>query len=165
MKLSQKIYTSGSHHLRVQLMKHNLMQNYKVIPKSKNLYKYGANHLPKGESLLELQDIGSLINNIADSQFESSLHIMVIGKNGIQGVPLNGMENQKIDPNSDDLKHFKVFFDSMGESKWYLFNNKEILNKLISNKIKIENKTLERVIKGYDYVIVIPEITPASFIN
>ncbi|MBU3012328.1 hypothetical protein KO506_13005 [Polaribacter vadi] len=165
LKLSQNIYSNGNHHLRVQLMKHNLMENYKLIPNSKNLYKYGAGHLPKGESLLKIQDIGNLVNNITDSQFESSLHIMIIGKSGIQGVPIKGMENQKLNPNSKDLKHYKVYFDTMDKNKWYVFNNKEILKKITSNKIKIEDKTLERVIKGYDYFIIIPKVTPAKFIN
>lgn len=165
LKLSQKIYSNGNHHLRIQLMKHNLMKNYISIPNSKNLYKYGANHLPKGESLLKIQDIGNLVSNIADSQFETSLHIMIIGKNGIQGVPINGMENQKLDPNSNDLKHYKVFFDTMDQNKWYVFNNKEILKKITLNKIKIENKTLERVLKGYDYFIIIPKVTPATFLD
>ena len=165
LKLSQKIYKNQDHHLRVQLMKYNLMQNYKLMANAKNLYKYGANHLPKEESLLKIQDLGSLVNNIADSQFESSLHIMIIGNNGIQGVPLKGMKNQKIDPNSSDLKHYKAFFDTMDSSKWHIFNNKDILKKIVSSKIKIEDKTLERVLKGYDYLIIIPEVTPANFIN
>lgn len=166
LKLSQRIYSNGgNHHLRIQLMKHNLMQHYETIINSKNLYKYGAGHLPKGESLLKIQDIGNLVNNIADSQFKSSLHIMIIGKSGIQGVPIKGMENQKLDPNSNDLKHYKVFYDTIDNDKWHVFNNKEILNKLSSNKIKIEDKTLERVIKGYDYLIIVPEVTPAKFIN
>lgn len=164
LKLSQNIYLNGNHHLRVQLMKHNLMQNYSLISNSKNLYKYGAIHLPKGESLLKIQDIGNLVNNIADSQFESSLHVMVIGKSGIQGVPLKGLKNQKLDPNSDDYKHYKPFFDTMDKNEWYVFNNKEILKKITSNKLKINSKTLERVIKGYDYLIIIPEVTPAKFI-
>lgn len=165
LKLSQNIYLNGDHHLRVQLMKHNLMQNYELIPNSKNLYKYGAIHLPKGESLLEIQDIGSLVNNIADSEFESSLHIMIIGKSGIQGVPIKGLEHQKLDSNSNDLKHYKPFFDTMDKDEWYVFNTKKILKKITTNKLKIEDKTLERVIKGFDYLVVIPEVTPAKFIN
>lgn len=165
LKLSQKIYIEQNHHLRIQLMKHNLMQNYKQMNHSKNLFKYGANHLPKGESLLKIYDIGNLVNNIADSQFKSSLHIMIISNKGIQGVPIKGMENQKINPNSNDLKHYKPFFDTMNKNKWHVFNNKKILKKLALNKIKIESKTLESVLKGYDYLIIIPEVTPAKFIN
>ncbi|MDF4203108.1 hypothetical protein PXD56_09085 [Maribacter sp. SA7] len=164
LKLSQNIYLNGDHHLRVQLMKHNIMQNYELIVNSKNLYKYGAIHLPKGESLLKIQDIGNLIHNIADSEFESSLHIMVIGKSGIQGVPLKGIENQPLDPNSNDYKHYKPFFDTMEKNEWHVFNNKEILKKITSGKLKINDKTLERVIKGYDYLVIIPEVTPAKFI-
>jgi hypothetical protein len=165
LKLSQRIYLEQNHHLRIQLMKHNLMLDYKSVAQSKNIFKYGANHLPKGESLLEIQDLGNLINNIADSEFQSSLHIMIIGKSGLQGIPFKGLEYQKIDPNSGDLKHYKAFFDAVDKDEWHIFDNKEILKELTLNKITIENKTLARVIKGYDYLIVIPEVTPAEFLD
>ena len=164
--LSQEIYTNQDHHLRIQLMKSNVMKHYEQMLGAKNLYKYGATHLPKGESLLEIQDIGSLVNNLADGQFESSLHIMIIGHRGVQGVPFEGMEPQVLDPESEDMASFKAFFESIDDnSKWQLFDNKKILEQVRKHGLHIEDKTLDRIIKGYDYLIIIPEVSPAAFLK
>ena len=141
------------------------MNNFRVFSNSKNLFKYGAIHMPKGESLLKNYDLGNLISNIAESQFQSSLHIMIIGESGVQGVPFKGMKPQALDVESKDLKHYKIFFDAMDKNEWYVFNTEEILKKAQSKKIKVDNKTLERVLKGYDFLIVIPEVTPSKFMN
>ena len=165
LELSQQIYLNQDHHLRIQLMKHNMLEHFDQITQSKNLFKYGAVHLPKGESLMEIQDIGTLVNNLSDGQFESSLHLMIIGQKGSQGVPFEGMENGQVDPNGEDLKSYKVFFDAMKSSEWQVFDNKKILAQLKSNKIDVEDETLERVIKGYDYLIVIPQVSAAEFLK
>lgn len=59
LKQSAKIYKSQSHHLRVQLMKNQLMEEYSDWAGKRNLFKYGANHVAKGESLMEVYDIGN----------------------------------------------------------------------------------------------------------
>ena len=166
LKLSQEIYQTQNHALRIQLMKHNLMNNYNKLSNSKNLFKYGAVHMPKGESLLKIFDLGNLVNNIAESQFQPSLHIMIIGKSGVQGVPIKGMNPKPLNIESNDLKHYKSFYEAMeNKTKWHVFNTQKILKKVASKKIKINSKTLERVLKGYDYLIIIPEVTPAKFIK
>ncbi|RZL19864.1 MAG: hypothetical protein EOO96_25640, partial [Pedobacter sp.] len=109
LKLTVKIYKSGSHHLRVQLMKNQLMENYNDWVNKKNLYKYGANHVSKGEGLLEIFDIGNLVNNIADSQFTNSLHIIIVGKSGLQASPFQGFPAEKIDEDACSLKSLKPF--------------------------------------------------------
>ena len=165
IELSQQIYQTQNHNLRVQLMKHNLVDNFNAFSNSKNLFKYGATHMPKGESLLKNYDLGNLVSNIAESQFQTSLHIMIIGKSGLQGVPFKGMKPQILDIESNDLKHYKIFFDATDKNEWYVFNTKEILKKAQSKRIEVGDKTLERVLKGYNYLIVIPEVTPSKFMN
>ena len=54
LKLSARIYRTQSHELRVQLMKHQLMEVYGNWEGKRSLFKYGANHLSKAESFLEL---------------------------------------------------------------------------------------------------------------
>ncbi len=166
LEISRKIYLTGSHHLRVQLMKSNLLKEYAQFKNSKNLFKYGGGHLAKGESFLEIYDIGNLINNISDSQFEKPLHILVIGESGMQGVPFKGIPNQKIDIESNDLKSYHSFFNAMNESEdWHLFDLNAICEELKKENIQIENKALQRIIKGYDFLVIIPTVTAVKFIN
>lgn len=166
LKLSKKIYTTGNHHLRIQLMKNNMLNAIESIKNEKNLFKYGAIHINKGESILGGYDIGNLVHNITDANFDSSVHIMIIGKNGMQGIPLKGMGvPQKLDPNSNDLKHYSDFYNNTEGTDWHLFNTKQILKEVKNNNVNIENKVLLKTLKGFDYLIVIPEVTAATFLK
>jgi hypothetical protein len=60
LKLTATIYKGQLHHLRIQLLKSELMKVYSDWNNKKNLFKYGTNHVLKGESLLTIYDIGNL---------------------------------------------------------------------------------------------------------
>ncbi|WP_316831152.1 hypothetical protein [Pedobacter aquatilis] len=164
LKLTAKIYKSQDHHLRVQLMKNQLMNNYSNWVNKKNLFKYGANHMAKGESLLEIYDTGNLVNNIADSRFEKSVHIMVIGKSGFQASPFKGFDAEKVDENSGSLKTLKPFFKMVNGNAWHCFDLKSIQEAISDGKIKINDIKLLRIIKGFDMIVVIPSVTASTFI-
>lgn len=163
MKLSAKIYKEQNHHLRIQLMKNQLMENYSDWKDKKNFFKFGANHLAKGESFLKIYDIGNLINNIADSNFSSSLHILIIGKSGAQGSPFKGFPEQTINADSESLKPLKPFFDMVvNPNDWYCLDMKPIRKKVEDGEITT-NIQLARIINGFDYVVIIPKVTAATF--
>lgn len=163
MRLSAKIYKEQNHHLRIQLMKNQLMQLYPEWNDKKNLFKYGANHLAKGESLLKIYDIGNVVNNIADSKFKSSLHIMIVGKSGAQGSPFKDFPEQKIDDNNDDIKPLKPLLGIVQGNDWYCFDMATLRDAMEQNKIAVNDITLKRIIEGYDLVIVIPAVTASKF--
>ncbi|MFA6651668.1 MAG: hypothetical protein WC128_04825 [Bacteroidales bacterium] len=162
LKLSLKIYKEQNHHLRIQLMKNNLMKEYLHWENKKNLFKYGAFHLAKGESLLNVYDLGNLVNNIADSKFKQSLHIMVFGKSGTQSSPFNGYPDQPIDENSSNLEPFKLLLDNVTTDQWHCFDMSPLRTALENGTVVVNNTQLEKIIKGYDYVIIIPEVTSAK---
>lgn len=165
LKLSREIYRDQNHHLRIQLMKNEILKNIEAFNTGKNLFKYGAIHVNKAQSILGGYDIGNFVSNISDANFESSLHIMIIGKNGIQGVPFEGMEPQKINPSGNDLKHYAPFFEASDAIHWSLFDISQILKTIKSDKLQIEDETLKKTLHGFDYIIVIPNVTPAPFMN
>ncbi len=161
--LSAKIYKEQNHHLRVQLMKNNLMNVYAKWINKKNLFKYGAGHLPRGESFLKIYDIGSLVDNIADSKFKKSLHILIVGKSGAQGSPFKGFPEQAVDENCDDLKALKPLFSAVEGSQWHSFDMLPLRKALEDGKLIVNDITLSRIIKGYDIVVIIPKVTAAKF--
>ncbi len=163
LKLTAKIYKEQNHHLRIQLMKNNLMKEYSKWENKKNLFKFGANHLTKGESLLKIYDLGNLVNNIADSKFKKSLHIMIVGKSGTQSSPFKGGSEQLVDENSDSLKSLKPLFSNVTTEQWHCFDLASIKSELETGKVKVNDIELSRIIKGYDYVIIIPKVTAAQF--
>lgn len=166
MKLSQKIYAERNHRLRIQLMKHNLMQKLDRIQMGKNLYKYGAIHAGKGESLLGGFDIGNVVHNIAEAQFESSLHIMIVGKNGMQGGSFKGDPSKKLNPEKGPLQSLMPFFDAVeGEEDWYVFDTSRILKAAKKQNIELESKTMRILLANYDYLVIIPKVSAASFVH
>ncbi|SFJ76709.1 hypothetical protein [Myroides guanonis] len=165
LKLSREIYLESKHHLRIQWMKNQLIKELPNWKGKKNLFKFGAVHMPSGESLLEIYDIGNFVNNIEDSEFRKSLHILIIGKSGYSGTPDKSNPTQIIDENSAYLKIYKPFFNIAKDETWHLFDLQPFKKAISENKLSVENVMLSRVIKGYDYLIVVPRITPAKFIE
>ncbi|MDO5616856.1 MAG: hypothetical protein Q4G16_11740 [Cruoricaptor ignavus] len=165
LKLSREIYLNSKHHLRIQWMKNQLMKELPNWKGKKNLFKFGAVHMPSGESLLEIYDIGNLVHNIEDSEFRKPLHIMIIGKSGYSGAPDRDEPEQIVDENSEYLKIYKPFFNLVKDEQWHLFDLLPLKKAITENNLVIEDITLSRIIKGYDYLIIVPTVTPAKFIE
>jgi hypothetical protein len=163
LQLTAKIYKEQNHHLRIQLMKNNLMKVYPKWHNKKNLFKYGAIHISKGESFFKIYDIGNLVNNIADSEFKNSLHIMIVGKSGMQGSPFKGFPANAVDENSDILKFLKPLFSVVTSEDWHCFDLRQLRDAKEKGKVEVKDITLSRTIDGYDYVIIIPKVTAAKF--
>lgn len=164
LQLTAKIYNDeDSHHLRIQLMKSNLMKVYPEWKDKKNLFKFGANHLAKGESLLKIYDIGNLVNNVADSEFKNSLHIMILGKSGTQSSPFQGFPDEIVDENSGSFKLLKPFFDHVNSNEWSCFDMLPLRMALENGKLIVKDVKLARIIKGYDYLVIIPKVTASKF--
>jgi hypothetical protein len=164
MKLSAKIYKEQNHHLRIQLMKNQLMKINPEWSGEKNLFKFGAIHLAKGESLLKIYDIGNLVNNIADSKFKSTLNILIIEKSGTLGAPF-GLPEQHVDENSNSLKQLKPIFKAVSGDQWHCFDLIPLREALENDKIIVKDKMLSRIIKGYDLLVIIPTVTAAKYIG
>jgi hypothetical protein len=152
LKLSREIYTKRNHPLRIQLMKSILLNQMPDWKNKKNLFKFGAVHLPKGETILtktDIYDIGSLISNIEEANFRKSLHIMIVGKG----------------EDENDNTSFKSFLNVVKEEQWYCFDLRPLKKSILQNKLKVDDIYLSRVIKGYDYLIYIPKVTKSKDIS
>ena len=162
LRLSAKIYKSQSHRLRIQLMKNQLMNKYAEWNGKRNLFKYGANHMAKGESFLDVYDIGNLVSSIDDSNYQSSLHLMILGIIGTQASPFEGYPAEKIDQNAELLTTLKPITKIVDGENWCCFDLLPFKNKLMSGKLKVNDVRLERIIKGYDFLVIIPKVTASK---
>ncbi len=152
LKLSREIYSKRNHPLRIQLMKSILLNQMPDWKNKKNLFKFGAVHVPKGETILtktDIYDIGNLISNIEEANYRKSLHIMLVG----QGE------------DEDDNTSFKSFLNVAKDDQWYCFDLRPLKKSILQNKQKIDDVYLSRVIKGYDYLIYIPKVTKSKEIS
>jgi hypothetical protein len=165
MQLTTKIYKEQNHHLRIQLMKNQLMKINPEWSEKKNLFKFGGMHLAKGESLMQIYDIGNLVNNIADSKYKSSLNILIIEKAGMQGSPIKGLPDQPVDENSNIFKSLKPLFKAVDGEQWHCFDLLPLREALEAEKIIVKSITLSRIIKGYDLLVIIPIVTAAELLE
>jgi len=163
MRRSVDIYQTQSHRKRVQLIKHQLMVDYPRWIGSRNLFKYGANHLARGESLLTVQDIGALVAELAEAAYQESLHVMVIGESGAQGSPFRGFPPSPIEPDGFYLKHLQPFFALTTGEAWAVFDLVPLRRAQQRGELAVDNVNLLRSIKGYDLLVLIPEVTPAPY--
>lgn len=145
LQLSKELYLNRIHGLRIQYLKHLVIEKLPEWKNKKNLFKYGANHMPKGESLMEIFDLGNLVANIEEANYRKSLHIMITGKE--EGETLA------------DLEQYKAFLTVVKDDNWYAFDLRPLKQAISKKKLKVEDLTLERIIKGYDYLVYIPTLT------
>lgn len=164
MRRSVTIYKEQNHRDRVQLMLHQLMNDFQKWNTSKTLFKYGANHMARGESFLHVYDIGNMVANIATSNYQESFHLMIAGESGKVGSPFKDFPDSPIDiENGFYLSYLKPFFKITSGDQWHMFNMIPLRETVEQNKLQIDNLNLLRVVKGFDVLVIIPELSPAKF--
>lgn len=163
MRRSVDIYTTQSHRKRVQLIKHQLMEDYPRWAGKRTLFKYGANHLARGESFLTVQDIGNLVANLAEARYEQSFHVMILGESGSQGSPFRGFPATPVDPTGFYLKHLQPLFALTEGAEWSVFDLVPLRRAYEKGELALDDRNLIRSLKGYDALVLIPAVTPAPF--
>lgn len=166
IKYSIAIYTKMSHKMRVRLLLHQVMDVYPEWKDKRNLFKFGANHMARGESLLTVFDIGNLVANITESNFKESYHLMIVGESGLLGTPFKSFPATKLASGEDHpLSFLKPFFDITEGKDWSYFDLRELRKAFNKKQFQIENDSLRRVINGFDALVIIPEVTAAEFLH
>jgi hypothetical protein len=163
MKRSVDIYRTQSHRKRVQLIKHQLMADYPLWAGKRTLFKYGANHLARGESFLTVHDIGNLVANIAEARYEKAFHVMVMGESGSQGAPFRGFPASAVEPDGFYTRHLRPFFSLTEGAEWAVFDLVPLRRAYEKGELSIDDQNLIRSLKGYDALVLIPAVTPATF--
>ena len=164
IKRSKTIYLERSHKKRVRLLMNGVMNDLPKWNSKKTLFKYGANHLTRGEGFLNVYDIGNLVANITESNYQDTFHIMILGESGMQGSLFRSLPPSQVDSENDFyLSYLKPFFNITEGNDWHVFDLLPFRKALLKNQLKIVNKNLERVIRGYDALVIIPKVTAAKF--
>lgn len=61
------------------------------------------------------------------------------------------------------MSYLKQFFRITEGNQWHLFNMEPIRDAVQKNRLKIDEVNLFRTVKGFDVLIIVPEVTPAKF--
>ena len=149
-------------------MKRNLLRQLRPYqptgqePLPKMLMKFGYEHAGRGLSFnAAIYDVGSLATNLADVQNQKSLHILVTGK---QGSATGGFNPDDASKNvraytTDQEGPFRQFYAQTPGTAWNVVNLRPMRQLMLNGKLKVADPRLERIILGYDFLVVIPETT------
>lgn len=175
LRLSIPVFANNDGQFRVNFMKKNLM-NYlspyitdDVIAIPKLLFKFGANHVPRTANVTGYQEVGNLASDLAEASGKTSLHILVIGKEGTGNVMAPIDNTKAIQPYSinetNDLKGLSPLCDQLKDDEWALFDLSKIQSAIRKGKVKITNSKLKGMLLGYDLLVIYAKTTGSRFIE
>ncbi len=158
-----KNWQKGSHAQRVKLMKHNLKVYMDKDSKGKMFFKFVAAHLSKGESFVNIFDIGNMVDNLADATYEKTFALMVVGAKGTANsfINIKGAETHPIDAMSadSDIHFLEPLISLVDAEKSTLFDLRPLKKAIFAEKLSVDNANLRRAIVGYDAILIVPQVS------
>jgi hypothetical protein len=159
---------------RALLMKSNFVTNYKQATQAdgappKVLFKFGAWHMYTGINPLRNNDMGNFITELADGQGTTSLHIAILGVKGSQlrfagiGRPYQPADFNLAEDKDSDFLFLKPLFENLESEGWTMFDLRGLRKGFSS--LEPVDKEMERLIFGYDLLVLIPNATPSKQIQ
>jgi hypothetical protein len=154
---------------RARLFKQHFRRDFHAVAsdsqRQRVLFKFGDWHVYKGFNPLHERDLGNYIAEMADGQGASSLHICILGAKGTHALYDGYQRPMKLEPfvmaEDDDYHWLKPAVDNQVPNAWTLYD----LRKLRFQKLGAVDPDMQRVIYGYDLLVVVPEFTPAHSIK
>jgi hypothetical protein len=147
---------------RALLLKHNFLTEYQQLAATigkppRVLLKFGENHLFKGFDETDLNDLGNFVTEFADGLGSTSLHIAVLG--------IRGEEEAKFGPGRADRAVAKdaapgalrSFYAEAYRKSWTVFDLRPLRSEFAC--LGHIDRAVERLIFGYDTLVLIPEVT------
>jgi len=170
--VSHAIYAShGAHrdrsnHARALLLKQTFLHDLQSLDigarPPRVLLKFGDGHLYKGLNPLDQRDLGNFVAELADGQGAQSLHIAVLGMRGVHRLYAAYGNKTRLEPfaldQGDDYAWLKPAVAAVMPSGWTMID----LARLRFRKLSGVGPEWERIIYGYDFLVLIPEVTPAD---
>jgi hypothetical protein len=155
-----------SNNLRARLLKRNFRLDLEKAgagdPPQKVLVKFGDWHLYKGFNPLHQRDLGNYIAEVADAQGSTSLHICVLGAKGTHrrygGYDRPTKLEKFVMDEDHDYRWLKPAVESQILNAWTLYD----LRKLRFMELGPVDPDMERMVYGYDLLVIVPELTPAD---
>lgn len=155
-----------SNRRRARLMKRTFLDDLSVAAKAdkafpKVLVKLGAWHLYRGLNPLRSSELGNMIGEAAEAHGVEAVNILVLGVKGQQLRPAGVARAPKpvaLDLATDkdsDFKFLAPFFTAADPHGWTMFDLRGLRPSF--RKLGPIDPELERLIFGYDFLVVIPD--------
>lgn len=163
-----------SNRQRALLMKHNFAGDYRAASQAepnppKVMLKLGAWHMFKGINPLHNNDMGNFVTELADGQGTRSVHIMIIAVKGTQlrfagiGRPFQPTPFNLAEDKDSDFLYLKPMFSAVENDGMPMFDLRAFRKGFSS--LGSVDKEMERLIFGYDFLVLVPNATPSKTIE
>ncbi len=152
-------------------MKKTFVRDYQATARAegavpKILMKFGDWHLYKGFNPLLNNDIGNMMAELADGMGMKSLHIAILAVKGTRlrfagiGRPYQPETFRMLD--DKDYKFLQPMVDHLEPAGWTMFDLRGIRKAAFSGSL---DRDMERLVLGYDLLILIPDSTASAQIR
>ncbi len=163
-----------SNRQRSLLMKSNFIREYGKASETegkppKVMLKFGGWHLFKGINPLHNNDLGNFVTELADYNRSKSVHILILGMKGKQlhfagvGQPMQAAEFNLAEDKDSDFLYLKPLFDKAGSDGLTMFDLRAFRKHFSS--LGTVDREMERLIFGYDFLVVIPNAAASKSIQ
>jgi hypothetical protein len=154
----------ASNRLRAQLMKRNLVDAIgrpRLADPPRMMFKFGAFHMFRGMNPLNSAEVGNFISELAEGLGLQSTHILILGKYGQQAA-FAGLNDQAHPTDFDWTKEKNLafaakFYEASFSDDWSVFDLRPL-----RPKARDWDPAAQRLILGYDFLVIIPRGTPAT---
>jgi erythromycin esterase-like protein len=158
---------------RARLMKQNFVAAYKQAQANgeampRVLMKFGATHMTRGRSMVNTYDLGTFLPELATLNGTHAFSVLLLARGGhVNALTPFSADESDAKKAYDPAKTRNLeldpapFFAAAANDGWTLFDLRKVRPKMTS-KILGTDLPLQRVIYGFDAVIVIPEATPST---
>jgi hypothetical protein len=158
-------HRADSNRARGLLLKQTLLADLQQRAASKPprvLIKFGESHLYKGFNDLHQRDLGNFVAELADGQGLQALHIAVLGADGSRlrygGYARPPLVDHFSLATDKDYAWIKPAVDALLPSGWTVFDLRKLR---LRNDLALD-VAWERMVYGYDFLLLIPHLTPAD---
>lgn len=165
---------ADSNRQRALLMKHNFLDHYHAAEGPdkaplKVMFKFGAWHMFKGINPLHNNDLGNFVAELSDAHGSKSVRILILAVRGSQsrfagiGRPFEPAKFDLAEDQDSDFRYLKPMFAALDKEGLTMFD----LRGLRQNYSKLGplDTEMDRLIFGYDLLVLVPSATPSKAIQ
>lgn len=160
-----------SNRQRALLMKRNFFTDYRAAEQPggnppKVMFKFGAWHMFKGINPLHNNDLGNFVTELADRQPSNSVHIMIVAVKGSQlrfagiGRPFQPTPFNLAEDKDSDFLYLQPMFTAVQNGGLTMFDLRGLRKNF--RKLGPVETEMDRLIFGYDFLVLVPEATPSK---
>ena len=164
-----------SNRQRALLMKHNFLDDYHAAaggPDGKGpkvMFKFGAWHMFKGINPLHNNDLGNFVSELSDAHGAKSVRILILAVRGSQlrfagiGRPFAPTKFDLAEDQDSDFHYLRPMLAAVQKEGFTMFDLRGLGQDY--SKLGPLDTEMDRLIFGYDLLVLVPSATPAKAVQ